>query len=249
MKKFLKLRNFSLIIIVISISFISAPAHAWWLWVQGIPVTESTQLSRLAADINEVTEQLTMLKQHLAMLNSLKSRLLQFGNGQIMEIFSEAQSVLQNAKSLTADISNFGSAFKQLFPDDYKSIMSAINEGKRLTDEWRKVEEGYMKVLNMNAKNFDNEQQVRNKMIETLNEADSDSGQTKAIQIIGAMVNHASFLLDRNNQELSGFMENYITRQQAEKQRQKLLQKNVVEMGKNAAQTERSGKTFTPGFK
>ena len=91
MKKFLKLRNFSLIIIVISISFISAPAHAcWWLWVQGIPVTESTQLSRLTADIKEVTEQLTMLKEHLAMLNSLKSCLLQFGNGQIMEIFTEA---------------------------------------------------------------------------------------------------------------------------------------------------------------
>ena len=246
MKKFLRLRNFLLIIIII---FVSAPANAWWLWVQGIPVTESTQLSRLAADIKEVAEQLTMLKQHLAMLNSLKSRLLQLGNGQIMEIFSEAQSVLQNAKSLTADISNFGSAFKQHFPDDYEGIMSAVNEGKRLNDDWRKVEEGYMKVLNMTAKNFNNEQQVRNKMLDTLNEADSDSGQTKAIQIIGAMVNHASFLLDRNNQELSGFMESYITRQQDEKQRQKLAQKNVVEMGKNAAQTERSGKTFTPGFK
>ena len=246
MKQFLKLRNFLLIIIVI---FISAPAHAWWLWVQGIPVMEHTQLSRLAADIKEVAEQLTMLKQHLAMLNSLKSRLLQFGNGQIMEIFTEAQSVLQNAKSLTADISNFGAVFKQHFPDDYEGIMSAINESKRITDDWRKVEEGYMKVLNMNAKNFDDEQQVRNKMIETLNETDSDSGQTKAIQIIGAMVNHASFLLDRNNQELSGFMESYITRQQAEKQRQKLVQKNVVEMGKNAAQAERSGQTFTPGFK
>lgn len=246
MKKFLKFHKFLPIVIVI---FISAPAHAWWLWVNGIPVTESTQLSRLTADIKEVAEQLTMLKQHLAMLNSLKSRLLQFGNGQIMEIFTEAQSVLQNAKSLTADISNFGSVFKQHFPDDYEGIMSVINEGKRLTDDWRKVEEGYIKVLNMTAKNFDNEQQVRNKMIETLNEADSDSGQTKALQIIGAMVNHASFLLDRNNQELSGFMESYITRQQAEKQRQKLVQKNVVKMGENAAQTERSGKTFTPGFK
>ena len=106
-----------------------------------------------------------------------------------------------------------------------------------------------MKVLNITAKNFNDEQQMRNRMIETLNEADSDSGQTKAIQIIGAIVNHASFLLDRNNQELSGFMESYITRQQAEKQRQKLAQKNVVEMGKNAAQTQRSGQTFTPGFK
>ena len=73
MKKFLRLRNFLLITVII---FVSAPAHAWWLWVQGIPVTESTQLSRLAADIKEVAEQLTMLKQHLAMLNSLKSRLL-----------------------------------------------------------------------------------------------------------------------------------------------------------------------------
>ena len=229
--------------------FLSAPAHAWWLWVNGFPVTESTQLNRLAADIHEVAEQLTMLKQHLAMLNSLKSRLLQLGTGQIMEIFTEAQSVLQNAKSLTSDISNFGAAFKQHFPDDYNGIISAVSEGKRLADDWRKVEEGYMKVLNMTAKNSNNEQQIRDKMIQTLYEADSNSGQTKAIQIIGAMVNHASFLLDRNNQELSGFMESYITRQQAEKQRQKLVQKNVVEMGKNAAQAERPGQTFTPGFK
>ncbi|MBR2209419.1 MAG: hypothetical protein IJ859_11480 [Synergistaceae bacterium] len=234
---------------LIAFVFLSAPAHAWWLWVNGFPVQESTQLSKLAADIHEVTEQLTMIKQHLAMLNSLKSRLLQLGNGQIMQIFTEAQSVLQNAKSLTSDISDFGSAFKEHFPDDYESIISAVTEGTRLADDWRKVEEGYMKVLNMTAKNFDSEQEIRNKMLETLNETDSDSGQTKAIQIIGAMVNHASFLLDRNNQELGGFMESYITRQQAEKQRQKLAQKNVVEMGKNAAQTERSGQTFTPGFK
>ena len=243
MKKFL--RMFFLIAHVL----FSVPANAWWLWVEGFPVQEETQLDKLAADIHEVTEQLTMLKQHLAMLNSLKSRLLQLGHGQIMQIFTEAQSVLQNSKSLTSDISNFGSAFKQHFPDDYEGIMSAISEGKRLNNDWRKVEEGYMKVLNMTAKNFDNEQEIRDKMIETLNETDSDSGQTKAIQIIGAIVNHASFLLDRNNQELSGFMESYITRQQAKKQRKKLSQKNVVEMGKNAVQTERSGQTFTPGFK
>ena len=243
MKKFLR------IFFLIAHVLFSVPANAWWLWVEGFPVQEETQLDKLAADIHEVTEQLTMLKQHLAMLNSLKSRLLQLGNGQIMQIFTEAQSVLQNSKSLTSDISNFGSAFKQHFPDDYESIMSVISEGKRLNNDWRKVEEGYMKVLTMTAKNFDNEQEIRDKMIETLNETDSDSGQTKAIQIIGAIVNHASFLLDRNNQELSGFMESYITRQQAEKQRKKLSQKNVVEMGKNAVQTERSGQTFTPGFK
>ena len=229
--------------------FTALPANAWWLWVEGIPVMESTQLDKLAADVHEVTEQLEMLKNHIAMLNSLKSRLLQLGNGQIMQVFTEAQSVLQNAKSLTADISNFGSAFNQYFPDEYQRITSAVNEAKRLHDDWRNVQEGYMKVLNMNAQNFDNEQQIRNSMIDTLNETDSESGQTKAIQIIGAIVNHASFLLDRNNQELSGFMESYITRQQAEKQRKKLVQKNISEMGKSAAQTERSGKSFTPGFK
>ena len=229
--------------------FTSIPANAWWLWVEGFPVTEATQLNKLAADVHEVTEQLTMIKQHLAMLNSLKSRLLQLGTGQIMDVFTEAQSLLQNAKSLTSDISNFGSAFKEHFPDDYNGIISVVTENKRLADNWRNVEESYMTVLNMTAKNFDNEQKIRDKMIETLNEADSDSGQTKAIQIIGAMVNHASFLLDRNNQELGGFMENYITRQQIEKQRQQLAKKNVVEMGKNAAQTERTGKAYSPGFK
>ena len=242
------IRSLNIFLIALFV-FTSAPAHAWWLWVEGFPVMESTQLNRLAADIHEVDEQLEMLKNHLAMLKSLKSRLLLLGNGQIMQVFNEAQSVLQNSQSLAAGVSNFGNAFKEHFPDDYENITSAITEGKRLADDWRKVEEGYMKVLNMNAKNFNNEQEVRNKMVQTLNETDPNSGQTKAIQIIGAIVNHASFLLNRNNQELSGFIENYITRQQAEKQRKQLAQKNIVEMGKNASQTQRSGKSFTPGFK
>ena len=63
------------------------------------------------------------------------------------------------------------------------------------------------------------------------------------------MVNHAAFLLDRNNQELGGFMENYLTRQQIERERKRAAQQNVVEMGRNAAQMERPGQTYKPGFK
>ena len=155
MNKYRQYLNCFVLAVVLVLS--SVPAHAWWLWVNGFPVTESTQLNRLAADIHEVAEQLNMIQQHLAMLNSMKSRLLQLGNNQIMQVFEEAQSLLQNAKSLTADISNFGQAFKEHFPDDYESITSAVSEGKRLADDWRKVQEGYMKVLDMTAKNFDNE--------------------------------------------------------------------------------------------
>ena len=225
------------------------PSHAWWLWVSGFPVQEGTQLDRLSASVNEISEQLEMLQQHLAMLNSLKSQLMQLGTGQIMEVFTEAQSVLQQAQSLASGVSDFGAAFKEHFPDEYEGIVSAISEGKRLSDNWRKVEEGYLKTLNMTAKNFGNEQAVRDKMLQTLTEADSNSGQTKAIQVIGAMVNHAAFLLDRNNMELSGFMENYLTRQQTERERKKTAQQNVVEMGKNAAQMEHPGQTYKPGFK
>ena len=225
------------------------PSYGWWLWVTGYPVQEGTQLQRLSASINEISEQLEMLQQHLAMLKSLKSQLMQLGTGQIMEVFTEAQSILKQAQSLTSGVSDFGAAFKEHFPDEYEKITSVLNEGKRLSDSWRKVEEGYLKTLNMTAKNFDNEQAVRDRMLQTLTEADSDSGQTKAIQVIGAMVNHAAFLLDRNNQELGGFMENYLTRQQIERERKRAAQQNVVEMGRNAAQMERPGQTYKPGFK
>lgn len=242
-------RLFKVLLVFGLIMSASAPSHAWWLWVSGYPVQEGTQLGRLAAAVDKITEQLEMIQQHIAMLNSLKSQLLQLGTGQIMEVFTEAQSVLQEAKSLTAGVSDFGAAFKEHFPDEYEGIISVLSEGKRLSDNWRKVEEGYMKTLNMTAQNFNNEQAVRDRMLQTLTEADSSSGQTKAIQIIGAMVNHAAFLLDRNNQELSGFMESYLTRQQAERERKQIAQKNVVEMGKNAEQVERTGQMFSPGFK
>ena len=231
------------------ISAAPIPSHAWWLWVSGFPVQERTQLDRLSASVNEISEQLEMLQQHLAMLNSLKSQLMQLGTGQIMEVFTEAQSVLKQAQSLTSSVSDFGAAFKEHFPDEYEGIVSVLVEGKSLSDKWRKVEEGYLKTLNMTAQNFGNEQAVRDKMLQTLTEADSNSGQTKAIQVIGAMVNHAAFLLDRNNQELSGFMENYLTRQQTERERKKAAQQNVVEMGRNAAQMERPGQNYKPGFK
>lgn len=237
------------LIIIGLLALFPIPSHAWWMWVTGYPVQEGTQLDRLSASVNEISEQLEMLQQHLAMLKSLKSQLMQLGTGQIMEVFTEAQSVLKHAQSLTSGVSDFGAAFKEHFPDEYEGIVSVLNEGKQLSDKWRKVEEGYLKTLNMTAKNFNNEQAVRDRMLQTLTEADSNSGQTKAIQVIGAMVNHAAFLLDRNNQELSGFMENYLTRQQIERERKRAAQQNVVEMGRNAAQMERPGQTYKPGFK
>ena len=101
----------------------------------------------------------------------------------------------------------------------------------------------------MTAKDFEDEQKARDRMMETLTEADPDSGQTKAIQVIGAMINHAAFLTDRSNYELGGFIENYLSRKQMERERKKIARENVIKMGKAAAETEKPGATFTPGFK
>ena len=228
----------------------STPSSAWWLWVHGVPVQEGTQLGRLAASIKEIAEQLEMIKQHLAMLKSLKAKLMnELGIGQIMEIFAQTQEILQQAKSLTSDIKDFGKAFAEHYPD-FKpdEIVNALTEGKRMDDTWREKTEGYLKTLNMTAKEFENEQKARDRMMQTLTEADPESGQTKAIQVIGAMVNHAAFLLDRNNQELSGFMESYATRKQMERERKKIVKQNMINMSRNASSVKPSGKRFKPGF-
>lgn len=226
------------------------PANAWWLWVSGYPVQEGTQLGRLDASIKEIAEQLEMIKQHLAMLKSLKSGLMQLGTGQIMDVFTEAQGVLQSAKTLTSGLQNFESAFKEHFPDyDGPEVIKATDESGRFNKDWRSASEAYLKTLNMTARNFENEQAARDRMMDMLNESDPESGQTKAIQIIGAMANHTAFLLDRNNMALSGFMENYLTRKQIERERKKIAQKNVVTMGKAASETEKSGTRYNTGFK
>ena len=124
-----------LLILVFAVLFASAPSDAWWLWVHGVPVQEGTQLGRLAASIKEIAEQLEMIKQHLAMLKSLKARLMnELGIGQIMEVFAEAQSVLKQAKSLASGIKDFDAAFKIQFPDfgDMKEIIKASEEGQRM---------------------------------------------------------------------------------------------------------------------
>lgn len=129
-----------LLILVFVVLFAPAPSDAWWLWVNGVPVQEGTQLGRLAASIKEIAEQLEMIKQHIAMLKSLKSRLLnELGIGQIMEVFAEAQSVLQQAKSLASGIKDFDAAFQIQFPDfgGMKEIIKASEEGQRMDDQWR----------------------------------------------------------------------------------------------------------------
>lgn len=240
-----------LLILVFAVLLAPAPSDAWWLWVHGVPVQEGTQLGRLAASIKEIAEQLEMIKQHIAMLKSLKSRLLnELGIGQIMEVFAEAQSVLKQAKSLASGIKDFDAAFKIQFPDfgDMKEIIKASVEGKRMDDQWRNASESYLKALNMTAKDFEDEQVVRDKMMETLTETDIESGQTKAIQVIGAMVNHAAFLTARSNVELGGFMESYLTRKQTERERKKIARKNVLKMTQVATEMEKTGETFNPGF-
>ena len=240
-----------LLILVFAVLFASAPSDAWWLWVHGVPVQEGTQLGRLAASIEEIAEQLEMIQQHLAMLKSLKARLMnELGIGQIMEVFAEAQSVLKQAKSLASGIKDFDAAFKIQFPDfgDMKEIIKASAEGKRMDDQWRNASESYLRTLNMTAKDFEDEQAVRDKMMETLTEADAESGQTKAIQVIGAMVNHATFLTARSNVELGGFMESYLTRKQIEREKRKIHKQNMKQLTQNAADAEIKGESFSLGF-
>ena len=240
-----------LLILVFAVLLAPSPSAAWWLWVNGFPVQEGTQLGRLAASIKEITEQLEMIKQHLAMLKSLKARLMnELGIGQIMEVFAEAQSVLKQAKSLASGIKDFDAAFQIQFPNfgDMKEIIKASEEGQRMDDKWRESSKAYLKAFNMTARDFEDEQAVRDKMMETLTEADAESGQTKAIQVIGAMVNHAAFLTARSNVELGGFMENYLTRKQTERERKKIARKNVLKMTKVATEMEKPGETFNPGF-
>ena len=240
-----------LLILVFAVLFASAPSDAWWLWVHGVPVQEGTQLGRLAASIEEIAEQLEMIQQHLAMLKSLKARLMnELGIGQIMEVFTEAQSVLKQAKSLASGIKDFDAAFKIQFPDfgDMKEIIKASAEGKRMDDQWRNASESYLKTLNMTAKDFEDEQALRDKMMKTLTETDAESGQTKAIQVIGAMVNHAAFLTARSNVELGGFMESYLTRKQTKREKRKIHKQNMKQLTQNAADAEIKGESFSLGF-
>ncbi|MBQ7262427.1 MAG: hypothetical protein IJR14_01790 [Synergistaceae bacterium] len=245
------MKKISVALLALSLSVVSPiPAGAWWLWVSGYPVQEGTQLGRLAASVKEIAEQLEMIKQHLAMLKSLKGQLLQLGTGQIMDAFMEAQSVIKQAETLASGISDFGSAFKEHFPDyDLPGIISMSEEGKRLDDQWRKASEGYLKALNMTAKGFQDEQRARDRMMEVLTEADPESGQTKAIQVIGAMIAHAAFLTDRSNYELGGFVENYLTRKQMEREKRKIARENGLKMTRYIEGREPTGKSYTPGFK
>lgn len=195
-----------------------------------------------------------LLKQMEAMLSNgdIKSELR--GAGELMTTYTLSQGILTLADSYSAALKDGGSLFSAQFPDyNAGTFIYMSNEEKRLADNWRKIEAGYMSAMSRSNARFESEQKIRNQLIDVLNEDKNTTlspkdGQTKGLIAVTSLANQAAVLIERNDQSVSGFLEVQTLAKQTKRARKQAVRNNVLIMAKKAVDVSKSSSSFNLGF-
>ena len=167
---------------------------------------ESTQLTNKAQLIKQLEEQVRMVDNQLAMLQSLSSSMTSGLNGAntiIMQQFNSLLSAWKKATSLTHVMDNFEDLHKKRHPEHVEGTMVHVeNERRRRDAEWAAMIDAYLRGLNLSSQQLENAQAAREQLFSVLQ---STTGQVQAIQALGAMVNHVSMILERNGEIMAGY--------------------------------------------
>lgn len=212
---------------------------------------EPTQITVKLKAISEWLNTLEMKTNQLKMLAQLPSEVIsqiQGMRGLMAENFSQVKNILEQAESLTHFTDDFEGMFKERHPDWESGLtiedLKARNE-KRDT-QWKKTVEAYLKALNMNAKDFEDNDKTRDKLLSALS---SSEGQVQALQALGALLDHTNSILARNEQTIQGFMTTYLEAERDEVDRREQKEQSIKEAYKSLQNMQAPGKTFKPGFK
>ena len=103
-----------------------------------------------------------------------------------------------------------------------------------------------MKALNTTAKDFKNDERTREKLLSALSNSE---GQVQALQALGALLDHTSSIIARNEQTLQGFMTAVLEAERDDIDEREQLEQSIIEAFKSLQRLQAPGKTFTPGFK
>ena len=106
--------------------------------------------------------------------------------------------------------------------------------------------EAYLKSLNITAKDFKNDEKTREKLLTALSNSE---GQVQALQALGALLDHASSMIARNEQTLQGFMTTFLESERDEIDEREQKEQSILEAYKSLKNLQIPGQTFTPGFK
>ena len=212
---------------------------------------EPTQITVKLKAISEWLNTLEMKTNQLKMLAQLPSSVISQIQGMkdmMVENFSQVRDILGQVESITHFTDDLEGMLKERHPE-WKSELTiddlkARNE-KRDT-KWKETVQAYLKALNMTAKDFENDEKTRDKLLNALS---SSEGQVQALQALGALLDHTNSILARNEQTVQGFMTTYLEAERDEVDRREQKEQSIKEAYQSLQNMQAPGKSYKPGFK
>ena len=212
---------------------------------------EPTQITVKLKAISEWLNTLEMKTNQLKMLAQLPSQVISQIQGMkdmMVENFSQVRDILGQVESITHFTDDLEGMLKERHPEWESGLtiegLKARNEQRDA--QWKKTTEAYLKALNMTAKDFENDEKTRDKLLSALS---SSEGQVQALQALGALLDHTNSILARNEQTVQGFMTTYLEAERDEVDRREQKEQSIKEAYQSLQNMQAPGKTFKPGFK
>ena len=166
-----------------------------------------------------------------------------------MNVYRTLRKTLQAANAL-AYSTNFNADFTKRFPE-YSGLNNMTDVERKAAEAWKELMDGLMKAMNVTARNFDEEQQVRdalmNRILQTYTGAVTD-GQTYVIQCLTATAAQGNAIIDRTGEELALALESCVSCQEIDRSMQEAVRKNVTAIAGNAAQSQPTAGSYNLGF-
>ena len=238
-KKFVRLLSI-LVVILLSAS------SAWGLIAQ-----ETTQITVKIKAVAEWLNTVEMQLNQLKMLAQLPQSVISEINGMkelLSENFSQVRGILQDVDSITHFTDDIESMLKDRHPDFEAGLtIDDLKERNEKRDkQLKQTFEAYLKSLNITAKDFKNDEKTRDKLLSALSNSE---GQVQALQALGALLDHTSSMIARNEQTLQGFMTTFLESERDEIDKREQKEQSILEAYKSLKNLQIPGQTFTPGFK
>ena len=212
---------------------------------------ETTQITVKIKAVAEWLNTVEMQLNQLKMLAQLPQSVISQINGMkelMTENFSKVRGILQDVESITHFTDDIESMLKSRHPEWQEGLtVNDLKERNEKRDkQLKQTFEAYLKALNTTAKDFKNDEKTRDKLLSALSNSE---GQVQALQALGALLDHTSSIIARNEQTLQGFMTTFLEVERDEVDEQEQKSQSILEAYKSLQNLQVPGQTFTPGFK
>ena len=241
----MKRRIFTLILLAL------VGVGVWASRSECIIAQETTQLTVKIKAVAEWLNTIEMKLNQLKMLAQLPQSVINQINGMkelLSENFSQVRGILQQVDSITHFTDDIENMLKSRHPEWQQGLdIDELKERNKKRDkQLKQTFEAYLKALNITAKDFKNDEQTREKLLAALSNSE---GQVQALQALGALLDHTSSIIARNEQTLQGFITVFLEAERDEVDKREQLEQSIVEAYKSLQNLQAPGQTFTPGFK